>query len=128
MLDALSRSRRRLRRTTSDHYSSSLVSCGLLAFFFFQAEDGIRDLIVTGVQTCALPISLIFQPYASDIARRLAGLSAGAVLETAAGTGIVTRELVRTLPKSVTIVATDLNRSEERRVGKECRSRWSPYH
>src|SRR5216683_518498 len=29
----------------------------LLVFFFFQAEDGIRDLIVTGVQTCALPIS-----------------------------------------------------------------------
>src|SRR5206468_7094811 len=28
-------------------------------FFFFQAEDGIRDLIVTGVQTCALPISLL---------------------------------------------------------------------
>src|SRR3989440_9670198 len=28
------------------------------SFFFFQAEDGIRDLIVTGVQTCALPISL----------------------------------------------------------------------
>src|SRR2546430_16691126 len=29
-------------------------------FFFFQAEDGIRDLTVTGVQTCALPISLLF--------------------------------------------------------------------
>src|SRR6266496_5494245 len=29
----------------------------LLVFFFFQAEDGIRDLYVTGVQTCALPIS-----------------------------------------------------------------------
>src|SRR5690349_24752605 len=29
-------------------------------FFFFQAEDGIRDLYVTGVQTCALPISLAF--------------------------------------------------------------------
>src|SRR6266478_8745453 len=28
-------------------------------FFFFQAEDGIRDLTVTGVQTCALPISLV---------------------------------------------------------------------
>src|SRR3989440_5125261 len=28
-------------------------------FFFFQAEDGIRDLIVTGVQTCALPISAL---------------------------------------------------------------------
>src|SRR5256886_8957667 len=30
---------------------------GLVFFFFFQAEDGIRDLTVTGVQTCALPIS-----------------------------------------------------------------------
>src|SRR2546421_6843315 len=30
-----------------------------LVFFFFQAEDGIRDLIVTGVQTCALPISIL---------------------------------------------------------------------
>src|SRR5216683_4472073 len=31
--------------------------------FFFQAEDGIRDLIVTGVQTCALPISLVLLSY-----------------------------------------------------------------
>src|SRR2546427_3182626 len=31
----------------------------LLWFFFFQAEDGIRDLTVTGVQTCALPISAV---------------------------------------------------------------------
>src|SRR3989449_11194512 len=31
--------------------------CALLIFFFFQAEDGIRDVAVTGVQTCALPIS-----------------------------------------------------------------------
>src|SRR5687767_6078395 len=36
--------------------SSSLVS--LIAIFFFQAEDGIRDKLVTGVQTCALPISV----------------------------------------------------------------------
>src|SRR2546429_9783435 len=38
--------------------------CGTLLliglFFFFQAEDGIRDVAVTGVQTCALPISLVF--------------------------------------------------------------------
>src|SRR5256886_11132086 len=34
------------------------VSRGVCVFFFFQAEDGIRDLTVTGVQTCALPISL----------------------------------------------------------------------
>src|SRR5688572_30924462 len=31
-------------------------------FFFFQAEDGIRDLTVTGVQTCALPISIDIEP------------------------------------------------------------------
>src|SRR2546430_7362351 len=36
-------------------------------FFFFQAEDGIRDLTVTGVQTCALPISLLA---AGRLARR----------------------------------------------------------
>src|SRR5216683_6478592 len=38
--------------------ANPVVSFGAyIAFFFFQAEDGIRDLIVTGVQTCALPIS-----------------------------------------------------------------------
>src|SRR5256886_10386762 len=34
----------------------SLLCVAMLVFFFFQAEDGIRDLTVTGVQTCALPI------------------------------------------------------------------------
>src|SRR2546428_8387135 len=39
------------------HYQLYYASThNLLVFFFFQAEDGIRDLIVTGVQTCALPI------------------------------------------------------------------------
>src|SRR2546421_8728975 len=36
----------------------ALAAVMILFVFFFQAEDGIRDLIVTGVQTCALPISL----------------------------------------------------------------------
>src|SRR3989440_3763848 len=36
--------------------SLSCTLVDILFFFFFQAEDGIRDLIVTGVQTCALPI------------------------------------------------------------------------
>src|SRR5256885_5967417 len=72
-------------------------------FFFFQAEDGIRDYKVTGVQTCALPISILYPTRAelSDALRRVQG--AGIPLEGA-------------------------SRSEERRVGKECRSRWSPYH
>jgi len=52
---------------------------------------------------------LLFEPYAEDLARRLANISRGRVLETAAGTGIVTRRLIRTLPDAVAIVATDLN-------------------
>src|SRR2546425_144264 len=74
--------------------------------FFFQAEDGIRDKLVTGVQTCALPISVLF-PVHPRTRDRIAELGR----RRGAGRGL---EL--------------LERSEERRVGKECRSRWSPYH
>jgi ubiquinone/menaquinone biosynthesis C-methylase UbiE len=52
---------------------------------------------------------LFFEPFARDAARRLSDLRAGAVLETAAGTGIVTAALAETLPPAVTITATDLN-------------------
>src|SRR2546427_4655403 len=79
-------------------------------FFFFQAEDGIRDLTVTGVQTCALPISL--------------GMPTRAPLLRSARLLIF---LEYTPICWLTARATG-TRSEERRVGKECRSRWSPYH
>src|SRR5574339_719041 len=36
-----------------------MLTTGMVSFFFFQAEDGIRDRLVTGVQTCALPISSV---------------------------------------------------------------------
>src|SRR5256886_16584658 len=39
-----------------------------LVFFFFQAEDGIRDLTVTGVQTCALPILKLIYDRGEDMA------------------------------------------------------------
>jgi ubiquinone/menaquinone biosynthesis C-methylase UbiE len=52
---------------------------------------------------------LIFEPYAEDLASRLAALNPARVLETAAGTGIVTRALLRALPADASIVATDLN-------------------
>src|SRR5947209_15900071 len=71
-------------------------------FFFFQAEDGIRDIGVTGVQTCALPI--LFLALDHDAAFIVEGALA-----------------------SLPINAATLFRSEERRVGKECRSRWWPY-
>jgi len=53
----------------------------------------------------------LFEPYAADLVRRVADLSTGAVLETAAGTGRVTRALARVLPDSVSIIATDLNQA-----------------
>src|SRR6266567_5932548 len=48
--------------------------CFFFFFFFFQAEDGIRDLTVTGVQTCALPISLA-DPTVYERRQRLCDLS-----------------------------------------------------
>src|SRR5438270_7305085 len=77
-------------------------------FFFFQAEDGIRDLTVTGVQTCALPIS---RKHANSFQ---CGESLGV-------------SWTRKSHKK-TAIQKNIQRSEERRVGKECRSRWSPYH
>src|SRR5687768_18111208 len=97
------------------------MSCAFI--FFFQAEDGIRYVAVTGVQTCALPICLATSwkgisvaagnPI-QDVARRRL-LVAGAL--ALAGWSAVAVRLV-----DVQVV----RRSEERRVGKECRSRWSP--
>jgi SAM-dependent methyltransferase len=54
---------------------------------------------------------LIFEPYARDLGERVRPLRPARLLETAAGTGIVTRELARALPSSVAIVATDLNQA-----------------
>src|SRR6201988_2897891 len=54
-------------------------------------------------------VPLIFEPYAADLAARLASRRLTRLLEIAAGTGVVTRHLASALPESVSIVATDLN-------------------
>ncbi len=54
-------------------------------------------------------VPLIFEPYADDLAGRVAALGVTEVLEVAAGTGVVTRAMARALPPDVAIVATDLN-------------------
>src|SRR3712207_7650418 len=90
-----------------------LIYVSSLLFFFFQAEDGIRDIGVTGVQTCALPIC---RP-ASATTRQPVETSAPAI------SGDPTSQ-----PPARTSSGKRGKRSEERRVGKECRSRWSPYH
>jgi ubiquinone/menaquinone biosynthesis C-methylase UbiE len=56
-------------------------------------------------------VPLIFQPYADDLARRLAERPVKRVLEIAAGTGVVTRSLASSLPATVEIIATDLNQA-----------------
>ena len=56
-------------------------------------------------------VPLIFEPYAADIARRLASRSPSRVLEIAAGTGVVTRALASVVPDRTAIVATDLNQA-----------------
>src|SRR3712207_8278947 len=91
----------------------------LFVFFFFQAEDGIRDIGVTGVQTCALPILLWLGPAPSKASRTTEAAAAVGFFGSASSPGI---------SNSPTCTADRLTRSEERRVGKECRSRWSPYH
>src|SRR5439155_18588088 len=85
----------------------------LLSFnFFFQAEDGIRDGHVTGVQTCALPIW-------RSPRRRTIGCSRCLDNQASCWCG---------RPLWIIPAPHPLKRSEERRVGKECRSRWSPDH
>jgi ubiquinone/menaquinone biosynthesis C-methylase UbiE len=54
---------------------------------------------------------LLFRPYAADLAARLGDLAAGAVLEVAAGTGLVTEALASALPAAIAITATDLNQA-----------------
>lgn len=56
-------------------------------------------------------VPLIFEPYAADLAARLALRPLGQVLEIAAGTGCVTRAMATALPETVAIVATDLNQA-----------------
>src|SRR2546430_7067997 len=105
----------------------STVVCWIyLFFFFFQAEDGIRDLTVTGVQTCALPIC----SRGDQAAAAIEDLDE-AIAEHAFARKL--RSVERFSAHRLDRVAPDRRefqsaRSEERRVGKECRSRWSPYH
>src|SRR5207249_9674684 len=85
--------------------------------FFFQAEDGIRDRNVTGVQTCALPISCCRG------SRRRRRSSSSATSSTPGTAPPVTARTGAGSPGRPS-AREDRRRSEERRVGKECRSGW----
>src|SRR5690349_23612674 len=90
--------------------------------FFFQAEDGIRDLYVTGVQTCALPILL------DDVDLLLImtvnpGFGGQSYLPSSDRKIQRARAMLTSHGRDVFLEVD--GRSEERRVGKECRSGWS---
>src|SRR5256885_8713836 len=94
--------------------------------FFFQAEDGIRDYKVTGVQTCALPIlATTYQVPMTYRAHALAG-TGGALIGTAEH-GVLGHRWIYDAAHDPVLIAP-LVRSEERRVGEEGRSRWAPDH
>src|SRR5438128_11089282 len=93
--------------------------------FFFQAEDGIRDATVTGVQTCALPIFAVLTACGAGIrATRGRGGGARAVRAAARGSAGLGASLAATNAARGNTAA----RSEERRVGKECSCRRSRLH
>src|SRR5690606_40468341 len=102
----------------------------------FQAEDGIRAFHVTGVQTCALPISEARYSLQRACGRRTRPFHPQDPPPTANRASKAPAPAAR-LSRSV-LAARDQRRarsggcawrrSEERRVGKECRSRWSQEH
>src|SRR5438132_8740681 len=99
-----------------------MISCiSFFFFFFFQAEDGIRDHCVTGVQTCALPI-WVFRGCRVGVRKWVGPLM---VLLPLLLPSVAPAQ--QSASKTETS-STKLMRSEERRVGKECRSRRAQYH
>src|SRR5256885_8966439 len=107
---------------------SGLYTVETIVFlFFFQAEDGIRDYKVTGVQTCALPICKPVRVVM--LAER--GRAQLSIIDQGIGVSAADqRRIFEPFERATTLAQSQSLglRSEERRVGKECRSRWSPYH
>src|SRR5690606_39734272 len=94
-------------------------------FFFFQAEDGIRDFHVTGVQTCALPIStprMMAMP--SSGTPTLLSTVERMTMPAPGADGVPSDAAMVVTSTRINIGSVSSSpRSEERRVGKECRTR-----
>src|SRR5690606_41005771 len=98
-------------------------------YFYFQAEDGIRDFHVTGVQTCALPIFALFEPRSVGDGVGINGASVGQGVSVAEGVASAAASARPPQPASISAAASITRmRSEERRVGKERKSRCAADH
>src|SRR3546814_10548479 len=101
----------------------------VVVFFFSSRRRHTRCALVTGVQTCALPISLPV-----GFAMVLVQIVMGMLARTAPALNLFSVGMPVALMAGLILLAVTapIMRSEERRVGKECvstcRSRWSPYH
>src|SRR3712207_6933900 len=107
----------------------------LRIFLFFFKQKTAYEILACGVQTCALPIWSAEPNTASDsrrvFTRQLNVSSSAKTGEIWLTSSLVScsaqdSDTIRSGPTSAT--SSSSGRSEERRVGKECRSRWSPYH
>src|SRR3712207_7461693 len=95
-----------------------------LWYFVFQAGDGIRDIGVTGVQTCALPILNL-----PGFAHWMRAQSREEMEHAMKFYDFILDRSGHVVLQAIDQPVVEFgSRSEERRVGKECRSRWSPYH
>src|SRR5205085_4488361 len=104
-------------------YNGEIYVLGFCFFFFFQAEDGIRDLTVTGVQTCALPI-LVRWTTQRAVAVMPAPTRWIRMTFMVNHPDLTTKPVDVRLRRNTELIFRTRLRSEERRVGKECRSRW----
>src|SRR5262249_56717087 len=96
------------------------------ALFFFQAEDGIRDWSVTGVQTCALPIFWSRNTAKPPNVSSSRSPSSPSGVPPPSGDRFVQNTECRTWPETLKArFRSSMERSEERRVGKECGARWA---
>src|SRR3712207_7168766 len=93
--------------------------------FFFKQKTTYEILAVTGVQTCALPISSVRRSSKLVLVLALLAVLAAGTTGAARAGGLIDPDIP---PIDSTNPGFEVHRSEERRVGKECRSRWSPYH
>src|SRR3546814_2982777 len=109
----------------------------MVGVFFSSRRRHTRFALVTGVQTCALPISYVVQVEGTPSSEQIAALKAGPVLNDGPSEATRVQVLVHPpewlWPRDPPVRARkSVPRSEARRAGKECvstcRSRWSPYH
>src|SRR5699024_11645684 len=98
--------------------------CFCICCFFYQEEDGIRYRNVTGVQTCALPILLMILEVTTIVTPRI--ISSAATISWRPSTINVPVPAVKALTRAMNLCTRAVKvRSEERRVGKECRGEWA---